>query len=513
MFDWPRLRRFLGNVLRIVLPFLVLAFGLALITELLTTEEAVPDLLTDGGFWLEVGLDMLPMILAMALVLWFAGRFLRDMYQLDGWREGMAFLLRSRCGLRQFRPWLMIQRGQIGEGGSDVLEKAGGPGHLIVNHDSAVVLERGGRFTRVEGTGLPELDRFERVYDTIDLRPRNCVHPVRALTREGVPVSWDIEIQYQIDGGSVAATDESPYPMSAQHVLRAATCKWVHQVGGSGLLNWEGRLIVAEAEKHLRLMVSDLRLDQLIGLAAGTQTAARRAIRSELLTRLRNSAPELSAKILYVNLGNLQVEDAVTEQRIKAWKANWESWSTQRLAHAEASYVHQYETAKAEAQMEMIAQLTDVLRKQLATRTVSSQTMPQMVLMRLFSVLDRADFAPASRVFFPGETMAALEGIKRAMNPAQGGVAASVVLIADRQTIARGSTTGLTARVLDAGGAAVPDGATVQFSTTLGSVAASRVQTTNGQAQSTLLAGNQRGRAVVTAVSGSASGTTTVDLT
>lgn len=511
MFDWPRLRHFLGNLSLIVIPFLSMAFALAVLTETLTQEGELPALFRSLDFWLAVGLDMLPMIVAMVLVLWFAGRFLKTVYCLDGWRQGMAFLLRSRCGLRQFRPSVRIQKGGFDEGGAEVLQKIGGPGHLVIYHDSAVVLEQGGRLSRVAGVGIVPLERFEKVYNIIDLRPQRGFCTVEAMTRDGIPVSWNVEIQYQIDAGGIAATDEMPYPMSERHVLRAATSKWVRKSGESDILDWKGQLVDVEVDRHLRTILSCRRLDQLIGLTEDQDTA-RESIRTELEARLRDAAPRTAARILSVRLGNLRVDDAVTHEWVKAWKANWQNWSAKRLAHAEASYIHQYEIAKAEAQMQMIAQLAEALQKQLASRTISAQAVPQMVLMRLFSVLDRADFAPSSRVFFPTKTMDALEGIQRALSPGPSTDMASVILSASPSVIPVNGQATLEATVRDSNNNEAPDGTPVHFSTTLGSVSPTPFLTQSGLAVSILLADGQAGTAVVTAWSGMASGTTTIQI-
>lgn len=510
MFNWRRLGRFLGIMLAIAIPFLIMAFGLAVFTELFTHQEELPELLTTADFWLELGLNVLPMIAAMVLVLWFAGRFLVKVYQLDSWQEGMAFLVRSRCGLRGFRPWARIEKGAVCEGGSAVLDKAGGPGNVVIYQDSAVVLERGGRLTRILGRGIHDLKRFEKIYEVVDLRPKRAIHTVKAMTREGIPVQWDVELQYQIDSGDEVAADDAPYPMSPEAVLHAATSKWVR--GNSRTqpdLRWEDRLTFVETDRHLRLMLASRRLDQLIGLTAD-QRAVREAIQTELETRVRQVAPKTGGKILGVRLDSLSVEDAVTQQWIKAWKVNWQNWSAKRLAHAEAASIHQYEVAKAEAQMQMTTQITEALQQHLTSRTIPSQALPQMVLMRLFSVLDRADFAPASRVFFPTQTMNALAGIRRALTPGETSDPGSVVLSATPDDINRNDRAALEATVLDAWGNPVPDGTVVHFRTTLGTVAPDSTAVQGGRASATLFGDGRPGTAAVTAESRGLSGAVTV---
>lgn len=511
MFNWRRLGRFLGSMLGIAIPFLTMAFGLAVFTEVITHQEDLPGLFATSDFWLSLGLNMLPMIGAMGLTLWFAGRFLVVVYQLDSWQEGMAFLVRSRCGLRGFRPWTRVEKGAVCKGGAAVLDKAGGPGHLVVYQDSAVVLEQGGRLTEIVGRGIHELDRFEKIYDVIDLRPKRAVRTVKAMTREGIPVRWDVELQYQIDNGHEVASDDAPYPMSREAVLRAATSRWVSNSRSQPDLRWEDRLTFVATDRHLRLMLASRRLDQLIGLTVD-QKAVREAIQAELETRVREAAPQAGAKILGVRLDSLSVEDAVTQQWIKAWKANWQNWSAKRLAHAEAASIHQYEVAKAEAQMQMTSQITEALQQHLASRAIPAQALPQMILMRLFSVLDRADFAPASRVFFPTQTMNALAGIRRALAPGEGSGPGSVVMSATPDEIWDDGQARLEATVLDESGNPVPDQTLVEFEATIGKVRPRSAGTRGGKASATLYADGRTGTAEVAARSRGLEGTATVEV-
>ena len=84
----------------------------------------------------------------------------------------------------------------------------------------------------------------------------------------------------------------------------------------------------------------------------------------------------------------------------------------------------------------------------------------------------------------------------------------TVTLSANATTIPTGGTVGLTAFVAESNGSAVQNGTTVRFTTTLGTVTPSNVQTTNGIAVASFNAGDQSGVATVTAISGGATGTT-----
>ena len=526
MIDFGQIARFLRNLLEIVLVFLLVALILATLTEVLTHGADLAELLGTADFWLQVALDMIPILLVMALALWLPAHFVRKTYQLDSLSEGINFVLHSRLDLRGFGPWAKIDKGQYDSNAEpSILSRLGGPGHLVIYNDSAVVLERGGRLTRVEGfweterpqrpgtaqperPGFPRLDPFERVYGVVDLRPKRSMQTVRALSREGLPIEWDLEIQYQIHGGNTPSTETHPYPISEEAVVRACTCKWASHGKYTGVLDWEGRLRV-EAEKLLQLMLADRRLDHLVGLADDGEGTAREEIQTQMESDLGEVALDLGARILKVRLDNLRVTDAVGQQWIEAWKANWQRWSMDWLAHAEASRIYEYETAKAEAQLQMITQLTQTLRTQISGR-IPAQAIPQIILMRLFSVLDRADFAPSSRIFFPTETMHALEGLQRSLAAGAQDVAAFLQLTASSTTVAPGGSADLGVTVDDAQGDPVPDGTFVHFDTTLGSVSPSSGFTIAGAVQTTFVAGHLPGSATVTARCGTVADSVTI---
>jgi Big-like domain-containing protein/PKD domain-containing protein len=84
-----------------------------------------------------------------------------------------------------------------------------------------------------------------------------------------------------------------------------------------------------------------------------------------------------------------------------------------------------------------------------------------------------------------------------------------IALSANATTIPSGGSVGLTAFVTESSGTPVQNGTTVRFTSTLGTVTPSEVQTTNGLAVATFTASSGSGVAEVRAISGGATGTGT----
>ena len=83
----------------------------------------------------------------------------------------------------------------------------------------------------------------------------------------------------------------------------------------------------------------------------------------------------------------------------------------------------------------------------------------------------------------------------------------SVTLSAATRTLSTGGTTEVTAFVLEGSGTPVQNGTHVTFTTTLGTIAPTTVQTTGGRASATFTAGSSSGVAEVRATSGAAGAT------
>ncbi len=408
MFSPSRLLAFLKRFLRLALAGILVLLLLSVLAEVLTRLDALPSIWLDWTFWVAIPLNLLPAIVVSGLIFWLAGRYVQALYKLDSVKDGVGFLLRSRFGQSGFGPWMRVEKGTVTQNKECVLSSTGGPGHLIVYHDSAIVLEQAGRLTRIEGPGYVKLESFERIFGIVDLRPKRWVRTVNAMTKDGIPISWDAEIHYQVADNGQEPSEQSPFPLSKDAVFRAAIHNFAF-VGKDIKMDWEARIIIGNTEGSLRTILARKYLNQIVGLTEQDAQDARREVQEELETVLHESVPPLGAKILAVKLANLQVQDEITQQWIEAWRARWQRWSTERIARGEAARIYALETAKAEAQMSLLVKMG----KALEGLTQRDVVVPHIILNRLFSVLDGASFSASSRIFFPNQAMEALEKMRR----------------------------------------------------------------------------------------------------
>ena len=76
----------------------------------------------------------------------------------------------------------------------------GGPALLIIYDGLAVYVERGNKFSRVLGPGLPApvLEHYEKIKAVVDLRPKIKEGVVEAWTKDGVQVKANVQAEVQI---------------------------------------------------------------------------------------------------------------------------------------------------------------------------------------------------------------------------------------------------------------------------------------------------------------------------
>jgi hypothetical protein len=270
-------------------------------------------------------------------------------------------------------PFVIVKNGKVDfVVGNKQVGRIGGPGSIIVHNDSAVVLERAGQLSRIVGPGFNPLARFEKVRDVINLRPHkyatfkeHATFKVNGMSREGIPVAWPVDVYYQInDKGDNPhpASSAKPYAYSDEAVLKASTDRWLRGDEGHDHLEWSDRIVVSDAEGALRGIMARLPLDRLIRPLDDGAISSRQQVQQELKKALDKDAAKHGARIMSVDLHDIELQDPVAQQWIETWQAEWKRLATEELAEAKAERVFQFGKIKVEAQ-EMLLAIQDGLDK------------------------------------------------------------------------------------------------------------------------------------------------------
>ena len=367
----------------------------------------------------------LPVVGALIAVPLLASRLVYRLYAIKDLKETHDALNRIVFGKLGFRPYLLIKEGKIASGENTPAERVGGPASLVIYNDTAVVTEQYGCLKRVLGAGFAQLERFEKVWETIDLRPQRWVYEVFALTKEGIPISCEADISFKIDDRfrdvegrerTKTPTSKAPYPYTEEAVLRAVTSQWIREPDREDpRMAWTGRVVISLTEGTLRHILAEYRLDWLIAPTQPGQKHPREEIRQRLKEELQAKVGAVGAKILEVELGEIQVKardkevsrqlsDIISKQWIEAWYAGWESRALTSRAEGEAELLR-VDAARIQAQAEMVITITETLQS-----TIMSQQAiePYLLALRFVEALRWMSYDPYTREFMPPEAMRTL---------------------------------------------------------------------------------------------------------
>ena len=384
------------------------------------------------NFSIAVVLAALPALAALAAIPWLASRFIHALYDTSDLKEAHDFLHRNVFGMETSRPKLGIKEGYIASGAGSLCDRVGGRGSIGISNDSAVVLERGGRLTRIVGPSKGFLDRFERVWEVVDLRPQHWPLTVDAMTKDGIPVSCQADVTFKIDHDPTDRwTDkritstlekegeiEKTLPYTDKAVFNAATSTWVriHQPDHpEQLRKWTGRVVIGGVDGALRSILGKYRLDWLMQPPQPEQKHPREEIREQLEHKLNDTfkvGNAVGARILDVDLGRIDVKDEkISTQWVEAWQAGWKQRAAESRAEGEAELAR-LDAARIRAQAEMVLTLTEAIRPLV---TSEEELPPYLLAMRFIETLRWMAYDPTRRVFLPPETLRTLKALEGLM--------------------------------------------------------------------------------------------------
>ncbi len=344
---------------------------------------------------------VVPAIIGVLLGVIQAGHFVARVYSLKASGQGGQFVWATTFGLPLAGWWATARNGEL-EGAERVfapppklkpgivapppdpnepIYKIGGPGTLNITADTAVVLERASRYSRMLGPGQYQLREFERVRAVYDLRTQAVSRTESTLTKDGIPVEAAVNTQFRFMrrmkgepepavprpgfttmlsryfGWVVRPTESDPLPASPE-ALRLATYE-LHTMPGTHI-RWNKAAHGAVASA-VRDALASRYLDQLFA-PDDPESHPRSDIAQRLADEGEATLARRGVELVGSGFGDITVPKEVTDQRRNMWRVEWDKESLITRSGGEAEGYLQTQIARAEAQAELIQSITQAIR-------------------------------------------------------------------------------------------------------------------------------------------------------
>jgi len=244
-----------------------------------------------------------------------------------------------------------------------------------VHGGMAVLSERGGGFSRIVGPGDAGLGAFERVRAVIDLRTQHRKRTESAYTKDGIEVKTETTVSFRLmkqkDGETIVRPPPHPTwsqllnawlgfkvkppappdgPPASPDTLRAL----VYEMPAG--VSWDVTVTTGLAD-----LLPEKMLDEL--WAPEDEHNPRRDMVDQLFRENKESLRKRGVELVDLTVGPLDVTDkAVDEQRRAYWQSYWSARADVTRAEGEAEALRRQQTARAEAQAELIEAIAQSFR-------------------------------------------------------------------------------------------------------------------------------------------------------
>lgn len=152
-----------------------------------------------------------------------------------------------------------------------------GPGLLLTEPETVVVLQSGPKLTRVDGPGIVLMSRGEMPYRAVCLRDYRHTKKVRTVTRDGIEVMVPLTVRFRIHREHRPVRLRTPWPYrSARDVMQVLLSEEVDLTADSVeerrvVASWE-ELPIKIAGHKLEQVIPLYSMEQLLGGISGLQS-------------------------------------------------------------------------------------------------------------------------------------------------------------------------------------------------------------------------------------------------
>lgn len=351
------------------------------------------------------------LIVSFLFGLLFYARFILPLQGSEGWGEGLRLLLRhytlqaerylDNLFMPRTKPKRKSRRGSKKKTTSDPLDLPPSFTTLnagILKSHQVLALGKRNQYLRPVGPGFTLLYRKEKPTHLIDLRKQLRRQPVKANTRDGIPVETNVIVVFQVQQEPADLLTAEPYPYDKEAIFHLC---YVNSIDAYDTVhNWLEQ-VSPRAAALLVNQINHYTLDELYtpgNGGPGPLDQIKNRIKQELARQLDPNGIE----ILNVGLDPFTLPTAVSEQRIKTWQADWQRKIVLQQAAGSAESVRRIKNARARAQIEIIENITQNIDR---VRRNGEAELSNIITLRMIEALEEAKSNTSLQSLIPQQVL------------------------------------------------------------------------------------------------------------
>jgi regulator of protease activity HflC (stomatin/prohibitin superfamily) len=333
----------------------------------------------------------------------YMARFILPLTGEAGWNEGFRLLLTN--WLNSLEPGRRVPA--IPKELEEIPSSLPKFGAGIVESHHALALTRHASFSRAAGPGFVRLNRNEYISHVVDVRPHLVNRPVRAATRDGIPLDTSVTVLYQVRQEPPAeAPADVPYCYDKKAIFEATYFGPVAK--DETILPW-GQRLAAHAEALLIGELTHWALDDLVR-PQSTTVEPLVTIGDMLLTEMRAQFSPKGFDIIRTSVGRLDPPADISAQRLQTWQAEWQRRVAVRRAAGDAEAERRLKLARAKAQIEVIEKITESIA---SVRHGINADLTEVITLRMINALEQVSGDANVQARVPQQMLTTLTEIQR----------------------------------------------------------------------------------------------------
>jgi regulator of protease activity HflC (stomatin/prohibitin superfamily) len=265
-----------------------------------------------------------------------------------------------------------------------------------------LALTRGSSYVRPAGPGFVVLYKGEQIWRVIDLRPQRRSQPVKAKTRDGIPIETSISVTFQVRRDPAGGENDLLYPFDRDAIFHVSYDETVDELGQRR--PWTHQL-TPPAAGILSNEIPKHSLDELTRAVDGVSPLE--AIKQTITRDLQRRFMPKGIEVLSVGIGGLTLPDGVRDQQFLTWQADWLRKIRAEYASSDVEVDRRMRQARARAQIDIIENITHSIE---TMRRDEDADLSQIIMLRMIEALEDAVSAGSVQALVPQQIIAGLVG-------------------------------------------------------------------------------------------------------